>query len=83
MFTPAQRIFQQQVLDAHNAHRTNHCVPDLELDDEINVSAQAYAEKLADMKKLVHSGAKHVGENLYEMSSLDTLKDVDGRYILS
>ncbi len=79
MFTPAQCTFQQQVLDAHNAHRSHHGVPALELDDEISVSAQAYAEKLADMKKLVHSGVKHLGENLYEMSSVNPLKDVDGK----
>ncbi len=71
------------MLDAHNAHRTHHGVPALELDDEISVSAQAYAEKLADMKKLVHSGAKDLGENLYEMSSMNTLNDVDGKYIWS
>jgi len=83
MFTPAQCTFQQQVLDAHNAHRTHHGVPALDIDDEINVSAQSYAEKLAEMKKMVHSGVKDLGENLYEISSLNTLKDVDGKYIWS
>ncbi len=83
MFTPAQRSFQQQMLDAHNTHRTNHGVPPLELDDELNQSAQAYAEKLADMNKLVHSGTKGLGENLYELCSSQTLKSVDGKYVCS
>jgi uncharacterized protein YkwD len=83
MSTSAQCLFQQQMLDAHNAHRADHGVPALELDDELNLSAQAYAEKLADMNQLVHSGTQGLGENLYEMCSSEMLTSVDGKCVRS
>jgi hypothetical protein len=71
------------MLDAHNTHRNNHGVPPLELDDDLNHSAQTYAEKLACMNTLVHSDTKGLGENLYECCSSDVLKSVDGKYVCS
>ena len=64
-FTAVQNQFQKQMLDAHNQYRTRHCVSSLRLDDSISRSAQNYAQHLADINQMVHSGTNGLGENLY------------------
>ncbi len=80
-FTTAQRNFQRQVLHAHNTYRLRHCVRSLRLDDRLSRSAQNYAQRLANMNTMVHSGIKGLGENLYTMSSSNKITNVDGEEI--
>ncbi len=77
-FTPAQRQFQQDTLDAHNSYRLLHCVPPLTLDDTISQSAQIYADHLAQINTMVHSGNQTYGENLYMTESSQAIKTVKG-----
>lgn len=77
-FTEAQRKFQKQVLDAHNEYRARHCVSPLELDDELNLSAEKYAQYLADKHKFGHSGSNALGENLYKKMSTGNLQTLEG-----
>ena len=67
-FTPAQVKFQQETLAHHNQLRARHCVGGLQLDDNLNKIAQAYADKLAAENKFQHSQNGY-GENLYYMGS--------------
>jgi uncharacterized protein YkwD len=64
-FTTAQREVQEQMLKEHNAYRAMHCAPPLELDDELNRSAQKYAEHLAKTNRFEHSDLDELGENLF------------------
>jgi uncharacterized protein YkwD len=80
-FTAEQRQFQKQMLDAHNTYRTRHCVPSLELDDQISHSAQQYAENLASANQFVHSDMPDLGENLSRMTSSKEIKSFDGQEI--
>ncbi|CAF1298782.1 unnamed protein product [Adineta steineri] len=77
-FTPAQKKFQREMLDAHNTNRSHHCTKSLQLDDRLSRSAQDYAQRLANLNKMVHSGTKGLGENLYMMSSSDKIANVNG-----
>jgi uncharacterized protein YkwD len=54
-FTKTQHQFQDLMLKAHNQCRACHCVSPLQLDDDINQSAQDYAEYLAQIDQMVHS----------------------------
>jgi len=58
----AGSIFNQQVLDAHNKARQTHHAPPLQLSPELNEKAQKWADHLAKIDELKHSGP---GENLY------------------
>ena len=64
---------------AHNQYRARHCAPSMTLDDELNQSAQAYAEKLVQLGQLIHSGRNGVGENLYATWSSAPLTKLDGK----
>ncbi len=56
---------QQQMLDAHNARRAEHCAPALAWSDELAAEAQAWAEDLARRDcAFEHSEGGH-GENLW------------------
>jgi uncharacterized protein YkwD len=77
-FTTAQRKFQRDMLNAHNTYRSRHCVRSLRLDDNLSRSAQNYAQRLANMNTMVHSGIKGLGENLYTMSSSNKITNVAG-----
>jgi len=79
-FTPEQRQYQQQMLDSTNKYRARHCVPPLVPDDDLNRSAQNYAQTLADADKFEHSHTPGLGENLWmSMSSapIDTVSGAD------
>jgi uncharacterized protein YkwD len=78
-FTTVQVQFQKQMLDAHNRYRTRNCVPSLRLDDSINRSAQNYAQYLADINRMVHSGTSGLGENLYMKWASDGIKTISGK----
>jgi Cysteine-rich secretory protein family len=54
----------QEILDAHNNYRIAVGVPVLQWADGLAVDAQQYAEYLAELRQLVHSGNPDVGENL-------------------
>jgi hypothetical protein len=77
-FTTEQRKYQQYALEAHNRHRARHCVSPLQLDDIISRSAQNYAQHLANINRLVHSGVSGLGENLYMRGSSDVIKTIKG-----
>jgi CRISPR/Cas system-associated endoribonuclease Cas2 len=77
-FTTGQRQYQQYALEAHNEHRARHCVSPLELDDIISRSAQNYAQHLAKINQMVHSGTSGLGENLYMQWSSVVIKTIKG-----
>merc|ERR1712117_186091 len=60
---------RQELLDQHNAYRSTHGAPALQLDSTLNADAQAYAEKLLSGQASGHDtaelNAKSQGENLY------------------
>jgi uncharacterized protein YkwD len=66
------------MLQAHNDYRSSHCVPSLQLDDNLSRSAQKYAEKLARTDTFQHSRTPGVGENLWMTGSSDALSAVNG-----
>ncbi|CAF1385927.1 unnamed protein product [Adineta ricciae] len=74
--------FRQQALDKHNEYRSKHCVPALQLDDELNNIAQQYAEKLAATDTFEHSGAtfhgEWMGENIYTAWSSESVLNTPG-----
>lgn len=82
-FTETQRKFQDEALKTHNLFRVRHCVQPLVLDDDINVRAQAYAEKLASNdSKLIHSTDRggRLGENLYAVTRSNPITYPDGKH---
>ena len=77
-FTAVQRKFQREMLNAHNSYRSRHCARSLRLDDNLSRSAQNYAQRLANMNTMVHSGIKGLGENLYTMTSSNKITTLTG-----
>ncbi len=77
-FTTVQTQFQKQMLDAHNRYRTRHCASSLRLDDSISRSAQNYAQHLANINQMVHSGTSGLGENLYMKWSSASINTING-----
>ncbi len=77
-FTTAQSQYQKYALEAHNRHRARHCVSPLQLDDSISRSAQNYAQYLANINQMVHSGTSGVGENLYMQWSSVVITTING-----
>jgi uncharacterized protein YkwD len=77
-FTAVQRKFQREMLNAHNSYRSRHCARSLRLDDKLSRSAQNYAQRLANMNTMVHSGIKGLGENLYTMTSSNKITNLTG-----
>jgi uncharacterized protein YkwD len=75
-FTSAQRQVQKHVLKLHNTYRSRHCTPYLVLDDDINRSAQKYAEYLVETNTFEHSDLLEVGENLFKMTSNQPIEDL-------
>jgi uncharacterized protein YkwD len=63
--------FRAAALEQHNRYRAKHGVPPLVLSTQLNDAAQQYAEQLARTQRLVHSGNKHYGENLFASRSSD------------
>jgi hypothetical protein len=73
-----QSQFQKELLQAHNNYRSRHCVSPLQLDDELNRSAQQYAEKLARTNTFAHSNTPGIGENLWMTWSSAKISSVNG-----
>jgi uncharacterized protein YkwD len=63
--------FRAAALKQHNLYRAKHGVPPLVLSTQLNDVAQHYAEQLARTHRLVHSGKKQYGENLFAFQSSD------------
>jgi glioma pathogenesis-related protein 2 len=61
--------FRAAALKQHNLYRAKHGAPPLVLSAQLNDMAQHYAEQLARTNRLVHSGNKSYGENLYAFGS--------------
>ncbi|KAF6780192.1 hypothetical protein AHF37_00324 [Paragonimus kellicotti] len=53
-----------EAIAAHNAYRSMHGCPNIQLDLDLANSAQKYAELLAATGTLVHSACEGYGENL-------------------
>lgn len=79
-FTASQRQYQQYALDAHNGYRKRHCASPLQLDDNLSRSAQNYAQYLARINQMVHSGTNGLGENLYMQWSSAGIKTISGKW---
>lgn len=60
-----QTNIQNEILEAHNKYRGQHCVPKMKLDAEMNADTQKYAEYLASINKMVHDPNTPYGENIY------------------
>jgi uncharacterized protein YkwD len=64
-----RQTFIQQALAAHNARRARHNAPPLTLNRELCEIAQRYADYLASIGDIPHSGASYrgkvMGENLH------------------
>jgi uncharacterized protein YkwD len=72
--------FQQEGLRMHNKYRTEHHVPELELNKELCEIAQKYADVIAKKNVMEHSHAKFrgiaaMGENLYWCSGFKPTGD--------
>ncbi|VDO53206.1 unnamed protein product [Schistosoma margrebowiei] len=62
--------FNQQAIREHNRLRSLHGCGELQLDEELMISAQKWAENLAEAEKLYHSNYNDYGENLaFKMSA--------------
>ena len=74
-----KNTFRNEVLEAHNTYRKNHCVPKLTLDAEISAKAQKFAEVLASSNKMYHDNTTEYGENLYAVGGGSSpIKSVKG-----
>ncbi|CAF2466694.1 unnamed protein product [Rotaria sp. Silwood2] len=76
-FTQAQIKFQDETLQHHNKLRTRNCVSPLQLDNNLSLTAQNYAEYLASRNLFQHSNNGY-GENLYMMSGSAPLGSLHG-----
>ncbi|CAF1011591.1 unnamed protein product [Adineta steineri] len=72
-------VFRQQALDQHNFYRAKHCTPPLILDPALNDIAQSYAEHLAVIDVMEHSGDSFNGHSMGEC--LSVFYDTNGLYI--
>lgn len=77
--TEERHLLQKQILNAHNAYRKKHCVSEVVLDEDLNRSAQKYADELAKTNIFDHSDQDIVGENLYMKSSTKEIQNFDGQ----
>jgi hypothetical protein len=55
----------QEILAAHNNYRAEVTSPPLQWSDALAQSAQQWADHLASIQQMVHSGQDGVGENLF------------------
>lgn len=78
-FTPEEKQFQFEVLQAHNHYRSRHCVEPLVLDDELSQHAQMLAEQNAQFGGLSSSNTDGYGQNSYVKSYPFMLDSVDGK----
>lgn len=58
--------FKQEFLEAHNAYRKKHRAPPMTFSNELNNSAQKWADNLMATDRLSHSNTKD-GENVFSM----------------
>jgi glioma pathogenesis-related protein 2 len=59
------KILRSNALSQHNVYRAAHRTPALKVDEDLNYTAQLYANYLAAKGKFEHSGAPGIGENLF------------------
>ncbi|XP_031733747.1 Golgi-associated plant pathogenesis-related protein 1 [Anarrhichthys ocellatus] len=64
----ADKSFQREFLETHNAYRAKHSTPPMSLSSELTAAAQKWAEHLLAIGALQHSVTKD-GENIFNMSS--------------
>ncbi|KAM3867763.1 Golgi-associated plant pathogenesis-related protein 1-like [Diretmus argenteus] len=69
----ADQSFKQEFLDTHNDRRAKHSVPPMTLSDDLNASAQKWADYLLSIKTLKHSSTDN-GENVYYASGSAPMK---------
>lgn len=62
------KSFKQEFLETHNIYRRKHRASSMTLSDELNKSAQKWADHLLSLGKLQHSDTRD-GENIFSMSS--------------
>jgi glioma pathogenesis-related protein 2 len=59
----------------HNTYRATHKSPNITIDNSLNTSAQAWAEKIASSENFEHSNTPNVGENIYASYTSETSID--------
>ncbi len=63
-----QERFIKECLEAHNTYRSQHCVPNLEVDPRLSELALEWAENLAQNGNLIYKNTfyndQHLGENI-------------------
>ena len=79
-FTDVQIEFQNEVSEAHNDYRSRHCVSLLELDEQLNELAQAYAKDLA-LTEEDHFDVLDVNGNVFIKSTSARLGNINDAYI--
>ncbi|XP_028269059.1 Golgi-associated plant pathogenesis-related protein 1-like [Parambassis ranga] len=64
----ASQSFKTEFLNTHNSYRAKHSAPPLKYNEELNKTAQKWADQLLARNSLGHSDTKD-GENVFYMSS--------------
>lgn len=62
----ADESFKREFLETHNAYRKKHGAPPMTLSNDLNSSAQSWADNLMAKDRLAHSTTKD-GENVFTM----------------
>jgi glioma pathogenesis-related protein 2 len=70
--------FHKEILNVHNAYRSEHGCPPLKLDRKLSRFAQSWASRLAEQRAMEHRPNNEYGENLY-MKGGQPPPVVDGR----
>jgi uncharacterized protein YkwD len=68
------------MLQAHNIYRARHCVPSLQLNDKLSLSAQYFAQQLANTNGIGQGNSVGTGRNIFMKSSSAGLSYINGKY---
>jgi uncharacterized protein YkwD len=68
--------FRDAALNQHNTYRANHHAASLTYSEDLNTSAQNWANQMASTGVFQHSGTAGVGENIYNSWASDASVDI-------